>query len=431
MHNRTKLFTLILGMLAMCFPHTAGAYDLRAYFPLDSGRFWNFTGAPDGSSSTWAVNGALTLKNVGRVMILAMDNGRFLCLRDDWEGTHIYAEYGPDGYRIPEQPLLFLPSDLKLDVPTEQSVTLKVFSDPEGNINFKETGKSNQTIKFMHKNVEDVTVGGHEFKNCVVIEKVTTEKDSTTSETLYLAPGVGPIKRVLAKGKEKTTYVINSCVGGGIIKAENFSIKDLQPFKPGFTWTYKDQKGLVWNTVTKDKEPVEKVASLPFAEDTGDIYYYVLDDRGLIMTQKFWSLVGGCTDFHPPDSPLQVFPATLSLGAYYSSVSNARVHTWPSMTLMEEFYPEMHCSSIVVAKEDVTVLAGKYRGCVKVCQVTVSRNFNMNNEQIQIGYLWLAKDTGVVKKQLLEMTNYFNPLRINRISSVKFWDLMKIDKKGR
>ena len=54
----------------------------------------------------------------------------------------------------------------------------------------------------------------------------------------------------------------------------------------------------------------------------------------------------------------------------------------------------------------------------------------MNNEQIRIGYIWLAKDTGVIKKKLVDMTNYFNPQRINRITSIKFWDLTKIDKKG-
>jgi hypothetical protein len=29
------------------------------------------------------------------------------------------------------------------------------------------------------------------------------------------------------------------------------------------------------------------------------------------------------------------------------------------------------------------------------------------------------------------MTNYFNPQRINRITSVKFWDLQSIDKAGK
>jgi hypothetical protein len=55
----------------------------------------------------------------------------------------------------------------------------------------------------------------------------------------------------------------------------------------------------------------------------------------------------------------------------------------------------------------------------------------MNNEQVRIGFIWLAKDTGVIKKKLVDMTNYFHPQRINRITSVKFWDLQSIDKTGK
>ena len=430
MLSKGKQLSVLFGLLVLFFSDAAGAFDLRGYFPLYAGRFWNFTGAQDGSTSTWAVNGTLTLKDVGRVTLLALDNGGFLCLREDWDGIHIFGEYRSDAYFIPERPLLFLPSTLKPEEPVEQSITLKKFSDPEGNINFKETGKINRNIKFIHKEFEDVTISGRVFKNCAIIEKITREQDTVTAETLYLAPGVGPIKRVLTSGKEKVVYIVSSFAGSGTAAAENFPLKALLPFKTGITWTYKDQKGTVWRTTTKNKEPVQGTASLPFAEDTGDIYYYTLDKRGLLLTQKYWAMVGGCTDFRAPESPLVVFPPALKLGSYYSSISNASVHTWPSMTLMEDFYPEMLCSSIAVLKEDVTVPAGKYRDCLKVCLFSVSRNFNMNNEQVRIGYIWLAKDTGVIKKKLVDMTNYFNPQRINRITSIKFWDLTGIDKKG-
>jgi hypothetical protein len=429
MHSRVRHLSLILGLLFFLFPDAARADDLRGYFPLYNGRFWNFTGAPDGYTTTWAVNGSLTLKDVGRVTLMALDNGRFLCLREDWEGIRIYGDYSADQYLVPEKPLLFLPGTLKPGEPVEVAATLKVFSDPEGNINFKETGKINQNIKFLHKEYEDVTISGKVFKNCAVVEKITTIQNTVTTETLYLSPGIGPVKRVLRKGQKNSTYSLSSWADSGTAQAENFAVKDMLPFTPGITWTYNDHKGMVWRTTTKDKEPVEGAASLPFAEETGDIYYYTLDNRGLLLTRKYWSLVGGCTDFHAPDSPLVVFPSTFHLGSYYSSISNARVHTWPSMTLMEEFYPEMHCASIAVLKEDVSVPAGKYRDCLKVCLFSVSRNFNMNNEQVRIGYIWLAKDAGVIKKRLVDMTNYFNPLRINRITSIKFWDLIKIDKK--
>jgi hypothetical protein len=430
MRTSTKHSILIWGLLIFVFSGSAYAIDLRGYFPLYNGRFWNFKGSQDGHSTTWAVNGALTLKEVGRVTLMATDNGKFLCLREDWEGIRIYGEYGADGYRIPEKPVLFLPSVLTPDKPIEESVSFKVFSDPDGNINFKESGKINQKIKFVNKEFEDVTISGKVFKNCAVIEKMTTEPNNSTTETLYLAPGIGPIKRVLTKGNETVVYLVSSYADSGTLTAAHIPIKELLPFKPGITWTYKDQQGTIWRTTTKGKESFEGITSLPFAEDTGDIYYYSLNNQGLVLNQKFWSLVGGCTDFHPPDSPLLVLPATLKLGEYHSSITNACVHTWPSMTLMEEFYPEMHCSTIAVLKENVTVPAGNYRDCLKICLFSVSRNFNMNNEQLRIGYIWLAKNAGVVKKQLVDMTNYFNPQRINRVTSVKFWDLIKIEKKG-
>ena len=430
MHGRIKQLGLMLGLLVTFFSGTARAYDLRGYFPLYDGRFWNFKDAQGGETVTWAVNGKLTLKDVGRVTLMALDNGSFLCVREEWDGIHIYGEYGADGYRIPENPLLFLPSTLKPGEPVERSVTLKVFSDPERSINFKETGKVEQKVTFTGKELENVTVSGKVFKNCAVVEKITTEQHGTVYETLYLAPGVGPIKRVLSKGNKKHVYEARSYATSGPVATEAVPIKDLLPFEPGITWTYKDGQGTIWRTVTKDKEQIEGTAALPFFEDTGDIFYYSIDAQGLVLNRRFWSLVGGCTDFHPPDSPLVVFPAALIPGAYHSSITNACVHTWPSLTLLEEFYPEMHCASIVVLKEDVAVPAGNYRDCLKVCLFSVSRNFNMNNEQLRIGYIWLAKDTGVIKKRLVDMTNYFNPLRINRITSVKFWDLASIETKG-
>ena len=177
MHNRGRQLSIIAGLIFLLFADAASADDLRGYFPLYNGRFWNFTGSPDSATVTWAVNGSLTLKDVGRVTLMALDNGRFLCLREDWEGIRIYGDYSADQYLVPEKPLLFLPGTLKPGEPVEVDVTLKVFSDPEGNINFKETGKINQKIKFLHKEYEDITISGQVFKNCAVIEKITTRAE--------------------------------------------------------------------------------------------------------------------------------------------------------------------------------------------------------------------------------------------------------------
>ena len=103
------------------------------------------------------------------------------------------------------------------------------------------------------------------------------------------------------------------------------------------------------------------------------------------------------------------FSRRTELGSFYSSMSNTRVHTWPSMTLMEEFYPEMLCASLAVLKENVTVPAGKYgipRGMPVLCFTKLRHEW----WQVRIGYIWLAKVSGVVKKKLVDITNYFDPL---------------------
>ena len=63
MHGRIKQLGLMLGLLVTFFSGTARAYDLRGYFPLYDGRFWNFKDPQGGETVTWAVNGKLTLKD--------------------------------------------------------------------------------------------------------------------------------------------------------------------------------------------------------------------------------------------------------------------------------------------------------------------------------------------------------------------------------
>ena len=208
-----KLFSIITIVSAILLSNNASGISLRGYFPVCQGRFWNFAKTEGNSSSTWAVNGSLTCKGVGGVLIMTLEDGRFLCIREEWGGLYIYGEYGPDKYFIPEKPLLFLPSELKQGVPVEVSADLKVFSDPEGGLNFKETGKENRHITFHLKGVKDIKVDSIEFKNCVVVEKITDGQSGIASEMMWLAPLVGPVKRVVRHGSQKITYTILSYGG--------------------------------------------------------------------------------------------------------------------------------------------------------------------------------------------------------------------------
>jgi len=425
---RYKFILIIIVLFVLLFSDNVNGIMLRGYFPISQGRFWNFVQSKDNSISTWAINGTLTLKEVGRVFIMVQDNGTLLCMRDDWQGLYIYSEYGPNKYLLPEKPPLFLPSSLKPGVTVKASSTLKVFSDPEGRLNFKDMGRINREITFRLKGFEDIEIGSNKFRQCATVEKTTKEQNSITTEIIWLAPLIGPVKRVIRSANENITYTILSYSKPEIKQNQCFSIKDLYPLKSGITRVYQGHDNNFWSIITKENESINGVTTTPFAEDTGDIYYYAIDSTGLILPKKFWSAVGGCTLFHPPDPPVVVLPAILELGSYYSSTSPPRVHAWPSMTLAEDFFTETQYSSIPLCLENVDVPFGTYKECLKTSLFSISRNFSVRNEKIRVGYIWLAKDVGTVKEELIDITNYFHPERTNRIDAIRFWKLADLKK---
>jgi hypothetical protein len=421
--NRYKII-LVVTIIIFLLSQNANGIMLRGYFPHYQGRFWNFVQSKDNGISTWAINGTLTLRDVGSVFVLVQDDGKFLCMREDWKGLYVYGEYGPDKYYIPDEPLLFLPSTLEPGVIVRTSVGLKVFSDPEGGVNFEERGRVNRETTFRLKGIEDIEIGSRKFRECVVVEKTTNEQNSIASEIIWLAPLIGPVKRVIRRGNESITYTIMSYSRSGIQQNQIFSIKDFYPLKPGITWKYQGHDKEIWSITARKNERVNGVVTTPLAEEGGDIYYHAIDSNGFILLQKFWSSVAGCAVFHPPEPPLVVFPATLELGSYYLSISTPRIHTWPSMTLFDGFLAESQYSSIPVCLENVDTPSGIYKECLKVCLYSISKNFSVKNEKIRVGYMWLAKDTGPVKVASMDITNYFHPKRTNRINDIRFWELM-------
>ena len=137
---------IIVLMVLFVNISTGRAYGLviRGYFPVCQGNFWNFAQPDKKTLSSWAINGSFWLRNAGRVFILMQDNGRFLCMKEDWEGLRIYAEYGPGKYLIPDEPLLFLPRHIDANpdaVPHDLTVDLTVYTDTTGWKNFEQTGK--------------------------------------------------------------------------------------------------------------------------------------------------------------------------------------------------------------------------------------------------------------------------------------------------
>ena len=71
--------------------------------------------------------------------------------------------------------------------------------------------------------------------NCAVIEKITSQQNTGYHGDALSGSGIGPVKRVLRKGQETSTWSLNSWSGSGTAKTENFAVKDMLPFTPGIT----------------------------------------------------------------------------------------------------------------------------------------------------------------------------------------------------
>ncbi len=434
MKYRQILYTVLLGCaLSGLFPLSARGIVLTGHFPVQQGRFWNFTTSGSTELSTWAVNGNFMQRGVGDVFVLMQDDGRFLCLRSEWKGLTVYGEYGPEGYLIPEKPLLFLPREMDIDKPVSFEVDMRVYSMPPGGGTFRETGKRKRGVTFRLKSIEDMTVGSRSVRNCVVLEKTVREEGVERVETLWLVPTMGPLKRSVKTNAHETVYTLSSYAGPGIRRPQRFDVEAFFPLRPGSIWTYTAHDGKTCTISTQDNVTVDGlettpyVVSIPKTLNPNDAFYYAHTPEGLVLPQIYRSAMQGCTVFYHPYSPVTVLPKSLVLGERYSSTSYPKICRWPSRTPSLDYFPEMQYVSIPVVIEDVTVPAGIFKDCLKIALFSISRSFNFKMEKIRTGYIWLSKDKGMVKQELIQVRNYFLPQRIHEISGVNIWDLAKLE----
>lgn len=431
MKFRQMIYTALLGLfISGLTPLTSQAIVLSGHFPMYQGRFWNYSTEGTSGLSTWSVNGNFLQRNKGEVFLLMQDKGNFMCMKDDWEGLTVYGKYSPDGYMLPEKPLLYLPREIHKDKPINCETTMHVFSLQSGK--FTETKTIKHTVTFYLKSVEDMTIDSQEIRNCVILEKVIQEGRQVQKETLWLVPRIGPIKRAVTVNNKETVYTLESYAGPGVKQPQQFSTKSYFPLEPGLTWTYQSHDNKTGSIVTQDRVTVDGlettpyVVNIPKAINPKDAFYYSHTDEGLVLPQIYRSAMSGCTVFYPPYPPVTVLPNTLDLGKRSSSTSYPRVCRWPSRTPNLDYFPEMQYASIPVAVEDVTVPAGTFKDCVKISLFLISRTYNFKMEKIRTGYIWLAKEKGIVKQEFINLRNYFLPERINEISATTLWDLTEL-----
>jgi hypothetical protein len=426
--HATPMIFLIAALLL--YAGSASALVLRGHFPVAQGRYWNFTGPDQKQQLTWAINGTCLQKNVGQVFILLQDQGRFLCLREDWEGLRIYAEYGPDYFVVPEQPLLLVPAELQPDQPLTTTVACGYFARPASGGDFKELYRRQRTISITLKKIEDMQVGDQLISNGAILERTTREENSVSTETLWLAPTVGPVKVSVQQAGKQANYALASYAGPNPRPSTALAVQDFFPLQPGTLWTYRDSRGKPFTIEARPAEELEQFTTVPFIENNGDGYSYALTPQGLVLVQLFWSMMNGCTLFKPPYPPVVVLPARLELGSHSSSLAYPRITGWPVKAVFEDFHPALEYGSTVVAVEDVSVPMGVIKGCLKLALFSISRNFDMRIEKFSAGYVWLGRDKGIVKEELVDVTNFFSPQRVNEVSSDRFLQLESIQKAG-
>ncbi len=424
--GRYSAFVLLVVSLFFLSAENSYAIILTGYFPTEQGCFWNFK-KEDNTHYSWAINGTFTLRNVGKVIVLSQDNGSFVSVRDGWGGLYIYGEYWPDKYLIPDEPMLFVPREMQLDTPINYTAQLTLYTRPKGE-HFKAQGKITRHVSLTLKSIEDVTVGDREISSGAIIEKTIHDDKEKIGETLWLAPTVGPIKRIITRGEKQTTHTLLSYVNSERTDVPVFSIRDYFPLTPGLRWEFNNEAGKPFVIETGKQEKLYNLDTTPFVENNEDIFYYAFTPEGLVLNQVYWFSVNGCSLFQPPNPPVTVFPITLKRGSYYSSISYPRIASWPSKSIYEDFNPEMQYSSIVLCTEDIVVPAGTYRNCLKIALYAIARNFNMRNEKIALGYLWLAQGVGIVKEEMFDFTNYFIPQRESETSNIRFLKLKEFKK---
>jgi hypothetical protein len=410
----------------------AGAAILSGYFPMHQGLYWSFSCPEETDTMSWAINGDFNLRDAGSVFMLYQGNGRVLCMKQDWEGVRVYAEITPDTLYLPDKPYLFYPRDFSSDpnASIQDNVTLKIYTSPQKNEKYEQTGTETRHISFIFKGSEEIQVGAQQYPECAVIERTTRRgQDAPVRETLWLARAVGPVKIAVETSGKKKIYTIISCAGSEK-SPQAYPLSRYFPLKPGLRWTYQDQNGQQRVTETKisiKSKLADNMTLIPFEDYVHDVHFVMMKDTGLVMPQKYWNLNGFCQADPDQDRPIILLPAELKAGAFTYSRSYTISRRWPSMSEMAISDLELVYSSVPMGIEDVTTPAGTFKGCIKIALANMARTYCMQFDVIRVGYIWLAPDTGIVKEDLINMFNYAVPEMMHSIFDVRFWKLAKLE----
>ncbi len=423
--HRTTVCAALIALLSITAPTTAQAVVLKSHFLTHQGMYWNFSTENAGATTSWVINGTFTQKGIGNVFILVQEGNRFLALREEWDGIYLCGAYGPDSFMVPEKPLLFFPFFIEFDVPITSAQNCKIYSAGE-NVSLRE--EIRQEVVFVLKSIEDLSFEGREQMNCAVIEKTIKSGLKQSKETWWTAAGIGPIKRENDNGTVKKTCALSSYRSFRNAAPVSYALNKYFPLTTGLLKTYVAPGGQKAAFKIRPEETWSGKPLIPYVEPYGDIYYITTDDRGLIAQAKFVSIANILNLYLPPDIPAVILPHLIVEGELHRSTAYYRACQWPTIKPWLDHYPEANCSSLLVGTEDVTTPLGQYKGCLKICLVSVTRAFEMQQEKVRAGFIWLAQGQGIVKQQSISMASYYLPQSNNFIWDIQDYVLAEVKK---
>lgn len=181
--------------------------------------------------------------------------------------------------------------------------------------------------------------------------------------------------------------------GGGEAPPVTYKIAEYYPLAQGDTWTYRDtENGKITyrNLTVSDTETIGGVVTTKVVTSDGSYELYTVDSNGVTFYKSYDVESGGWeqTVFTPP---LNFLPAEVSVGTKKTfnstmNFANSKGETWTT-TISGEV--------IVAGVEDVTVLAGTFKGCLKIT-LKFSGTYpegTFSHEETS----WFAKGIGEVK----------------------------------
>jgi hypothetical protein len=207
---------------------------------------------------------------------------------------------------------------------------------------------------------------------------------------------------------------------------QEHALKEYFPLQPGTVFEYRDQTGARVPVKIGAREEKLGWDTITCAEPDGDVYYLSRDARGLVLPLKFVTAMGFAFVSLPPDKPPLLLPHTAATGRLQQSLTYLRSAQWPSLAPMLDFYPESEINLVITGVEDVRVPAGDYRDCLKLCISSVTRSFDMQREKIRVGFIWLARGVGEVKREAVSLANAYLDETPDYVFQTHVWELAGI-----